>query len=70
MTAHSLNAQRDIAAVLHPYTHPDRLREQGPLVIARGDGVYVHDDQGRRYLEGLAGLWCTALGYGNEGGKS
>jgi 4-aminobutyrate--pyruvate transaminase len=63
MTAQSLNAQRDIAAVLHPYTHPDRLREQGPLVIARGDGVYVHDDQGRRYLEAMSGLWSTALGF-------
>ncbi len=36
------------------------------LVVTRGEGVYVYDDQGRRYLEGMAGLWCTALGYGNE----
>lgn len=36
------------------------------LVVARGEGVYVYDAQGKRYLEGMAGLWCTALGYGNE----
>ncbi|MEM6301218.1 MAG: aminotransferase class III-fold pyridoxal phosphate-dependent enzyme, partial [Pseudomonadota bacterium] len=36
------------------------------LIVARGEGVYVYDDQGRRYLEGMAGLWCTSLGYGNE----
>ena len=36
------------------------------LVIARGEGVYVYDNQGKQYLEGMAGLWCTALGYGNQ----
>lgn len=36
------------------------------LVIDRGEGVYVWDNMGRKYLEGLAGLWCTALGYGNR----
>ena len=36
------------------------------LIVARGEGVYVYDDRGRRYLEGMAGLWCTSLGYGNE----
>lgn len=41
MTAQSMNAQRDIAAVLHPYTQPDHVCKQGPLVIARGAGVYV-----------------------------
>ena len=36
---------------------------EGPLVITRGEGVYVYDDEGRRYLEGLAGLWCASLGF-------
>ena len=36
------------------------------MSIVRGEGVYVFDKDGNRYLEGLAGLWCTALGYGNE----
>ena len=39
---------------------------QGPLVITRGKGVYVYDEAGREYIEGLAGLWCTALGFGEE----
>jgi 4-aminobutyrate--pyruvate transaminase len=38
---------------------------QGPLVLERGEGVYVYDASGKRYIEGLAGLWCTGLGYGN-----
>ena len=38
----------------------------GPLVLEKADGVYIYDDEGNRYLEGMAGLWCTSLGYGNE----
>jgi 4-aminobutyrate--pyruvate transaminase len=35
-------------------------------VLERGQGVHVYDSGGKPYIEGLAGLWCTALGYGNE----
>ena len=35
-------------------------------IIERGQGVYVYDTDGKPYIEGMAGLWCTALGYGNE----
>jgi len=61
--SHELNVAQDIEALLHPYTPLATQRESGPLVITRGDGVYVEDDQGRRYLEGMSGLWCTALGF-------
>lgn len=60
------NAARDAAAVLHPMVNLVTLEERGPLMISRAEGVYVWDDQGRQYIEGLAGLWSTALGYGNE----
>ena len=59
-------AARDIAAHLHPYTNARRHEAVGPLVITEGKGVYVYDDQGNEYIEGLAGLWCTALGFGEE----
>ena len=49
--------------VIYPITN---LTATEQLVIERGQGVYVYDRQGKRYLEGMAGLWCTALGYGNE----
>ncbi|MBU3739598.1 MAG: aminotransferase class III-fold pyridoxal phosphate-dependent enzyme [Rhodoferax sp.] len=63
---HELNVQQDLAAVLHPYTPLDKIGQTGPVVMTRGEGVYVYDDQGRRYLEGLAGLWCTSLGFSEE----
>ena len=56
-------AARDIATLIHPYTNLDRHREVGPFVIASGDGCYVYDDAGRKYLEGLAGLWSASLGF-------
>ncbi|MGA1317176.1 MAG: aminotransferase [Rubrivivax sp.] len=48
---------------LHPYTQLRQLEQEGPLVIVRGDGVHVVDEQGQRYLEGMAGLWCASLGF-------
>ncbi len=61
------NAQaRDVQSLLHPYTNLLKLRETGPLVIERGKGVWVYDETGKDYIEGMAGLWCTALGWGEE----
>jgi 4-aminobutyrate--pyruvate transaminase len=59
-------ATRDIETLVHPYTNLDTFRQSGPLVLERGQGVHVFDSAGKPYIEGLAGLWCTALGYGNE----
>jgi 4-aminobutyrate---pyruvate transaminase len=59
-------AVRDVETLVHPYTNLARFRETGPLVIERAQGVYVYDTAGKGYIEGMAGLWCTALGYGNE----
>jgi len=59
-------SERDRDAVLHPYTNLVRHQEIGPLVISRGEGVRVFDDSGKDYIEGLAGLWCTSLGWGEE----
>jgi 4-aminobutyrate---pyruvate transaminase len=66
LTQLSNMAHRDIETVLHPYTNLARHREVGPLILNEGRGIYLYDDKGKRYIEALAGLWCTALGYGNE----
>ena len=56
-------AQADISTVLHPYTNARRHEEKGPLVIERGEGVHVFDTTGKRYIEGLAGLWSVGVGF-------
>ena len=52
-----------MSAVIYPTTN---FKATEQLVLDRGAGVYVYDSLGRQYLEGLAGLWCTSLGYGNQ----
>jgi 4-aminobutyrate--pyruvate transaminase len=59
-------ASRDIAYQLHPYTNARKHEQEGPLILARGKGVRVWDEAGKEYIEGMAGLWCTSLGYGEE----
>ena len=56
-------AQSDRDHHLHPYTELRTLERDGPLVIVRGEGVQVFDEQGKGYIEGMAGLWCAALGF-------
>ncbi|MGB1710906.1 MAG: aspartate aminotransferase family protein [Candidatus Puniceispirillaceae bacterium] len=58
--------RRDADAVLHPYTNAIANRDDGPLVITRGEGVHVWDEDGRKYIEGMSGLWCASLGFGED----
>jgi 4-aminobutyrate--pyruvate transaminase len=67
LTAHPNSiAARDIAYYFHPATNARRHEAIGPMVIERGQGVHVYDDQGKEYIEGLAGLWSVAVGFGEE----
>ena len=43
-----------------------RESRTGRTAVVRGKGVYVTDDDGKEYIEGLAGLWSAALGFDNE----
>ncbi|MBI3993937.1 MAG: aspartate aminotransferase family protein [Candidatus Lambdaproteobacteria bacterium] len=62
----STYAQRDIGSYLHPYTNLSTHAEVGPLIITDGKGIYVSDEAGHEYIEGMAGLWCTSLGFGEQ----
>ncbi|NQW11758.1 MAG: aspartate aminotransferase family protein [Alphaproteobacteria bacterium] len=59
-------AARDVAYFLHSYTNAKAHEEQGPMIIERGEGVYVWDDGGKKYLEAMAGLWCASLGFNED----
>ena len=59
-------AARDIAYYFHPATNARRHEQVGPMMIERGEGIYVFDDQGKQYIEGLAGLWSVAVGFGEK----
>jgi 4-aminobutyrate---pyruvate transaminase len=57
---------RDMAYHFHSQTNPRRQEAGGPLMITKGEGCYVVDELGNRYLEGMGGLWCASLGFENE----
>ncbi len=52
---------------MHPFTDHKELGEKGGTrIITRADGVYIYDSEGRKILDGMAGLWCVNLGYGRQ----
>lgn len=57
---------RDRAYHLHSYTNARALEADGALVMDRGEGIYVYDNNGRKYIEGMAGLWSVAVGFGES----
>ncbi|WDI30103.1 aminotransferase [Hyphococcus flavus] len=50
----------------HPFTDPKALAENGSRIISRGKGVEIWDNDGNKYLDGMAGLWCVNIGYGRN----
>ena len=54
---------KDLQHLLHPMTNLADHHRVGPTVHERAEGVYLWDNRGKQYIEGMAGLWCTALGY-------
>ena len=58
--------EKDKAHFLHPWTHFDSFNADGALVVDRGEGSYIYDVDGKRYLDAVGGLWCTNIGLGRE----
>ncbi|MHC9236144.1 aspartate aminotransferase family protein [Pseudooceanicola sp. 502str34] len=57
---------RDIAYHMHPSVDLKRYEDEGGLIIEKGKGIYVYDNAGNKYIEGLAGLWSVAVGFDEE----
>src|SRR5215813_7333145 len=57
---------KDIAYTLHPYTNARTHEQTGALIIEGGDGIRVIDENGKRYIEGMGGLWNAALGFSEQ----
>ena len=58
--------EMDRAHSLHPWTNFGPFEKEGSLVIARGEGCYLWDAEGRRYLDAVGGMWCTNVGLGRR----
>ena len=58
--------RKDAAHHLHPFTDTADLNAKGARVITRAEGVYLHDSDGNKMLDAMAGLWCVNVGYGRQ----
>lgn len=58
-------SERDKRVLWHPFTQGHEWNAGTPLVIARADGNYLIDTNGRRYLDGVSSLWVTTHGHGH-----
>lgn len=56
----------DAAHHVHPFSDTAALNKEGVRIITRGKGVYLWDSEGKQIIDGMAGLWCVQVGYGNE----
>jgi putrescine aminotransferase len=56
----------DRSHYLHPFTDFKQLAEQGSRIITRAAGAYIYDSEGQKILDGMSGLWCCSLGYGQD----
>lgn len=57
---------KDKAHLLHPLANLKQLREKGPLVFTRGEGVYLWDSDGNRFMDSFSGLWNVNVGHGRH----
>ncbi len=56
----------DAAHHIHPFTDTVALNKEGVRVITRAEGVYLWDSEGKKIIDGMSGLWCVQVGYGNK----
>ena len=62
MDTHTLQ-DWDRQFVWHPFTHMRQWMDESPLVIVRGEGCELIDSDGKRYIDGVASLWCNVHGH-------
>ena len=54
----------DAAHHIHPFSDMAELNEQGSRVIVKGNGIYLYDNDGTKFVDAMSGLWCVNIGYG------
>ncbi|MEM6318694.1 MAG: aminotransferase [Bacteroidota bacterium] len=58
--------QKDKDHFLHSYTHMEDFPKEGAVVYAKGDRHFIYDNDGKKYIDGIAGLWCVNIGHGRK----
>ncbi|MDG2473912.1 MAG: aspartate aminotransferase family protein [Paracoccaceae bacterium] len=56
----------DAAHHVHPFSDMAELNQTGSRVIVKGDGIFLYDNDGAKFLDAMSGLWCVNIGYGRS----
>lgn len=59
-------SERDRRFHVHSFTDLSQYEKEGSLIIERGEGIYLFDSDGKRYLDAMSSLWCATLGYSEQ----
>ena len=62
-TYHDKLKQLDHSHIWHPFTQMQEWMGEEPCIISRGDGHFLIDVQGKKYLDGVSSLWCNVHGH-------
>ena len=65
-TFHDKLKQLDHSYLWHPFTQMQEWMAEEPCIISRGDGHFLIDVQGKKYLDGVSSLWCNVHGHGQK----
>ncbi|HEY8837109.1 MAG TPA: aminotransferase class III-fold pyridoxal phosphate-dependent enzyme, partial [Dehalococcoidia bacterium] len=57
-------AKADLEHLIHPLYHP--AAHENAVIFERGEGVWLYDTDGKRYLDGLSCLWNVNVGHGRR----
>ena len=49
---------------IHPFTNHTDMYKKGTRIIVGAENIYIYDSNGKKYLDGMSGLWCVNIGYG------
>jgi adenosylmethionine-8-amino-7-oxononanoate aminotransferase len=68
MSVHRSNSsfENDRNHFMHPFADYPRFLSTGSRFFERADGAFVFGPDGKRYLDGIGGLWCVNIGYGRK----
>ena len=56
----------DAAHHMHPFSNMAELNQIGARVMVKGEGIFLYDNDGSKFLDAMSGLWCVNIGYGRK----
>jgi adenosylmethionine-8-amino-7-oxononanoate aminotransferase len=58
--------KKDIKYIWHPFTQMKDYENDAPIIVDRGEGIYIWDLKGNRYIDGISSWWVNTLGHSNK----